>query len=77
MQNIEPVLTLRHDEGEAQLTATHLEMRGGLHYVADARRGATLNFDRSPDHHVTYRLWRRGRHETMDFGSWPTELALI
>jgi hypothetical protein len=52
-------------------------MRGRLHYFADARRGATLNFDRSPDHDVSYTLRRRGTHETMDFGSWPTDLVLI
>jgi hypothetical protein len=77
VQNVEPVLTLQHDEGETQLTETHIEMRGRLNYFADARGGATLNFDRSPDHNVTYVLRRRGRLETNDFGSWPTELVLI
>jgi hypothetical protein len=77
VQNVEPVLTLRHDEGETLLTETHVEMRGRLNYFADARRGVTLNFDRPPDHHVTYVLRRRGRHETMDFGCWPAQLVLI
>jgi hypothetical protein len=77
VQNVEPVLTLQHDEGETLLTETHLEMRGRLNYFADARRGATLTFDRPPDHNVTYVLRRRGRHETMDFGWWPTQLILI
>ncbi len=71
------MLTLKHDEGESQLTETHVEMRGRINYFADARKGATLNFNRPPDHGFTYVVRRRGRHETMNFGSWPTELVLI